>query len=490
MDEISGSQAQLSEELLLLQELGYSDVYIVDDPPAPPGFKDIRRDPDTDTDLRVLDVIAACLNTGKPEDVVAAAFDKREQISLILAKSGDVDSSDYAATHAFLSALREAKNWTDLLPFLATHTKHNIERRVRRLNESITDLFDDLQSAATDYKFSAIENEFPRSGFYRRSRYPEGLPTPQRFLHELMRECVIQSTDFEIHGSESLDLQYPRLLFPADSLCRSSFFRHLTSKYYQGGDSKLKGRVEKLQRRLRRVCQYAKIDMLIRLVRRLPNIPFRWLENADTIVDAQERSPELCKDPMEVVERVLGRQPSPEQTDKFLRQYPDLSRNWERRRRLVKTRIHPELRIILELGPPLLSRLPQNPTPDDVVRLPIGCSKRSCLCCAIWIDLLSVVTTGLQCVTAGSNGKPCGDWELPCTTGGIKVVPEWLDLDMSVATGVNRRLERGLHSLMPPPPRILDEAELSALRARWEAAGGARTLPWEVYLAWSTPASR
>jgi hypothetical protein len=60
--------------------------------------------------MRVLELIATCLTTGNPDDVVAAAFDKRRNIRLVLAKNGDVGSTDYRATCTFISDLMAASD--------------------------------------------------------------------------------------------------------------------------------------------------------------------------------------------------------------------------------------------------------------------------------------------------------------------------------------------------------------------------------------------
>ncbi|RDB16083.1 hypothetical protein Hypma_007331 [Hypsizygus marmoreus] len=441
MVDISQSQTRLSEELLLLQELGFSDIY-VHDFPAVFRYRN-SGDSDTDSDLRLLEVITAYLTTGNPGDVVAAAFDKREQICLVLAKSLTIGSADYVATRAFLLALRNADTWIDLYPFLATHCKRNVDKRVRKLNESITDLFDDLQLAATEYRFYDIENQFPRSRGYRRIKYPDEPPTPQRFLRDLMHICVAQSATFELQNNEASLIQYMELFGAADALRRCSFLRHLTYESHDGECSVLKGRVERLKRRLDKVCQYARTAALIRLVKRLPSVPFRWVE--DTLVGTGEGSLEICRNPMEVVERVLDQHPlSAEQTEALLRHYPDLCKNWEQRSRFVNTHVHPELRIILDLCRPLLSG--PHPPPGHVAPLPIGCSKRSCLCCIVWIDLFND-TAGMKCVTGGTNGRPCDDWALPGAAGEMKQVSNWRYFDKSVVNGIHRRLDILIGSL-------------------------------------------
>ncbi|RDB30548.1 hypothetical protein Hypma_007325 [Hypsizygus marmoreus] len=429
---ISKSQTHLTEKLHLLQQLGYSDIFRDEDSPAVFRYRSVV-DANTQSDLHLLDLIAACLATGKPGDVVIAAFDKRKQISLVLAKSGSIDSADYAATHAFLSALREAKSWVDLLPFLATHSKRNIDKRVSNLHKSITDLCDELRSTAMDYKFSSMEEEFPRSGLYRKAKYPEP-PTPQRFLYDLIGTCISESTEFEMQDNAFSRSQYIELFGAADSLNRSFFLAYFVANSREKNlkYSKFNERVERLKRRLDKVCQYAKINTLMRLVRRIPNIPFRWVE--DHLVGTGEELLEICTDPMEVVERTLGHSPSPRQTDALLRRCPDLSRNWERRRS-INPRVHPEILVILHLSRPLLSLSPWN----NSTYLPIGCSKSSCLCCMSWMESFNHVT-GMLWVTSGSRGKPYDHWALPGAAGEIKLVQRWRDFDTRVIQDVDWRL--------------------------------------------------
>src|ERR1700736_2415239 len=165
MSQISVSQTRLSEELRLLHKFCYSDLDLPYQSAGAHSNKDIR-DPGTHADLRMLDVIAVCLTTGNPGDVVAAAFDKRERITLILAKNGDVLPADSTATTTFLSALTTARGWIDLLPFLVRYTKKNMDKRIRNLHQSITDLYDDLRSAAAQHSFETMEEEFPCSERY------------------------------------------------------------------------------------------------------------------------------------------------------------------------------------------------------------------------------------------------------------------------------------------------------------------------------------
>jgi hypothetical protein len=162
MSEISVSQSHLSEELQLLTEFGYSDLDMPYQSVGVRSNKDIR-EPETHSDMRVLELIATCLTAGKPGDVVAAAFDKRGNIKLVLAKNGNVGSTDYMATRTFISDLMVASDWIDLLPFLVNHSKTNVDKWISSLHRSITDICSTFEKVATAYAFESMEKEFPRS---------------------------------------------------------------------------------------------------------------------------------------------------------------------------------------------------------------------------------------------------------------------------------------------------------------------------------------
>ncbi|KIL58906.1 hypothetical protein M378DRAFT_169984 [Amanita muscaria Koide BX008] len=76
MHQPSHDQRNLSEQLQLLDELQYSDL---DMPYQGAGTLSNRQSRDSNTNP---------LTTGNPGDVIPAAFDKPEQMQLVLAKNG------------------------------------------------------------------------------------------------------------------------------------------------------------------------------------------------------------------------------------------------------------------------------------------------------------------------------------------------------------------------------------------------------------------
>jgi hypothetical protein len=126
-----------------------------------------------------------------------------------------------------------------------------------------------------------------------------------------------------------------------------------------------------------------------------------------------------------------------EEIDEVAERFPSLSINWVGRR--FYPRIHAELPIILHLSPSLLSESPGQLPLQGPEQLPVGCSKRSCLCCVLWIDAFNG-RTGMSWMMSGSHGKPYANWALPGTAG-EQIGATLRGVDGQVAKGVNTRVE-------------------------------------------------
>ncbi|KAI6042210.1 hypothetical protein EDC04DRAFT_2661359 [Pisolithus marmoratus] len=159
-----------------------------------------------------------------------------------------------------------------------------------------------------------------------------------------------------------------------------------------------------------------------------------------------------------VISESLGDPLSDEALAVLRQRFPDLKETWKMRHH-VQTRLHAELRIILhfheqlkgprrhqlksplgsELNDPLSVQL-NDPLGDQLNGpLPIGCSKRSCLCCTLWIDAYNC-RFHREYLTSGSHGKPYKTWALP---GSI--------VDTKVRQKVEVCLTRVLNGLYTPP---------------------------------------
>ena len=155
----NNDQRNLSEQLQLLHELQYSDFDIPHQ-----GYSN-RRSRDTNRDARLLNTIALALTTGNPGEVFAAAFDKREQVQLVLAKNGPPTLDDIAAAREFISLIESPAvlDAIDIFPFLIRRCGANINKRIHNLHTSIQDgeLRNDFTLALEAYSGGDIIAEFP-----------------------------------------------------------------------------------------------------------------------------------------------------------------------------------------------------------------------------------------------------------------------------------------------------------------------------------------
>ncbi|EKM76550.1 hypothetical protein AGABI1DRAFT_108646 [Agaricus bisporus var. burnettii JB137-S8] len=132
------NQALLSEQLLLLHELDFDYS----------GHRESHND--IEREMKLLDTIALLLSTGLPREHFAAAFDKRQGLEVVLAKSGSPNSEDTAAARELFSHLcdPEIRRARDLYPFVARRCRASVVKRIRKLRASIMDtgFYDDFYS--------------------------------------------------------------------------------------------------------------------------------------------------------------------------------------------------------------------------------------------------------------------------------------------------------------------------------------------------------
>ncbi len=285
-------------------------------------------------------------------------------------------------------------------------------------------------------------------------RYGDEVPS----FATMWQDHVDTITAMTSHGLNAEDplsstQSYAGLFLHANALVCSRFLETLV-----GVGSPLnmvrKERIEKLKRRLGKVCQYVSgISNLIQRAKRILPIAYRWV--TDTFPGTGEGVFGLCDSPYSAVARGLNT-PSLSQNavDKLHERFPSIFSNWERRQ-TVHALVHAELRIILHLGPP-----PPHGSPASLVRPhPIGVSKRSCLCCVLWIGSHNRIF-GTQWMTSGSHGKPYANWALPGAVYGYAVEENGMSsVDAAVLNAVSVSLEDTLDWLLPGQRRISDEDE-------------------------------
>jgi hypothetical protein len=448
-------QGTLSERLQLLHELSYSDL---DMPYQGAGTHSNKasRDFDTHRDVRLLDTIAVALTTGKPGDVFAAAFDRRQHMALVLAKNGPPTPEDTEAADELISLIGNpaVQDATHLLPFLFKRCGENIEKRIYNLHKSLQEMRGDFRLALQTYiPAASIQAEFPDADLldWLLREYGDTVP-PFSIVWEDLVETIIEDTAHGLYPEDmdSSKKKYEDLFLFADTLSHSRFLHALVnSRDVLNND--LKERAQRLKRRLYKICQYVTgITNLIEQAKRLFPIPHHWV--TDDFGATGEGVFDLCDDVHDAVSRGLNRLfLSPEIIDKLDRHFPHLRSNWAMHQ-TVHACVHAELRIILHLG---LSS-PSGPSPTTLVH-PIGVSKRSCFCCSLWIDTHNRIFN-TRWSTSGSHGKPYANWAFPGSACSYAVGLDGMSVvDKDVLDVVSIRLTDKLDWLFPSKRRISDE---------------------------------
>ena len=443
------NQNNLSEQLQLLHELQYSDL---DMPYQAAGIHSNKlfRDSDTNRDVRLLDTIAVAMTTGKPGDVFAAAFDKRQNIQLVLAKNGPPTPDDISAAKELISLIGNPTivSAMGLFPFLIRRCGENIDKRIHSLHTSIQDaeLRNDFVLALQTYSPEPdIQAEFPGAGRLL-GAYGDAVPP----FPTVWVDVVQRITDGTAQGLNMEDVpfsakKFATLFHLADALGRSRFLNAIVNERSLL-TTRRKERAERLKQRLGKVCQYVSgISHLIRSAKRIFPISHHWV--TDTFVGTGEGVFNLCDNPYDAVSRRLNQSSlSPEIVDKLSKHFPYILSNWNKQQ-IVHACIHAELRIILHLSS----------LPLDFAVHPIGVSKRSCFCCVLWMESHNGIF-GTQWMTSGSHGKPYANWALPGAACSYAIGADGKSsVDELVLKAVLTRLTDALDWLFPGQKKISDE---------------------------------
>jgi hypothetical protein len=400
----SFDQAILSEQLQLLHEFQYSDLQMPYQNSGIQSNKD-SRSRDAHSEIRVLDTIAVLLTTGRPGDVTAVALDKHKGLQLVLAKNAPPNHEDDLAAQNLVSLLVNPATIDPehVFPFLLTHSLQNMNKRLQNLHESLSQLLPEVISFLPQYLPQSVDEELPKSTNYRRYRYKDGEPGITTIITDIFYFCSLQTQSSlnpsDVHASH---MTYSSLDLAASVLSRSRF---LDTLIRDSSDPMRAARSERLKRRLLKVCQYysGTAKLISSAKRWFPNgtIPYRWANDTN---GREEGTVEISSQ----VEEAIGRAPVPDipqEAMELLRQrFPAMFQQWPR---FVRPYIHAELRVILDLNPPSSTSAVR-----QQAQRPIGCSKRSCLCCALWISAFNRIFF-TNWMTSGSHGKAYANWALP-----------------------------------------------------------------------------
>jgi hypothetical protein len=395
MSDINIQQALLSENLLLLKELGY----VYPELKSPPFHKTIQ------IELELLDTIASVLSTGCG-DAFAAAFDKGHGfIELILAKSDKRTIADEEFASSFLAHIIDpnVKNATDIFPFLLKHRRACLNMRMKKLHAiSIDTKFNQYFHSLLDHyvaecKDPSLEVQFPR----RHSIFDK-----DKDYHTLLKEYLIQTQSYSEEDLDESALAawdtFFNLYIFSETLTGSAFMQELKSYSVQ---SNLGRKARKFIRHAEKIGHYTRgVTCLLQYAKRLFRsrlvIPHRWIE--DTFTGTGEgRIQFQANNAYDVACRIRGTNPLPaKHSDNLDNAYPSNREPWQP----LFASLHPEIRIILSSLEPKEQR-------GEISRA-IGLSKQPCVGCMFWIKYYNRGMS-TRWVMNGFCGKPDPTFALP-----------------------------------------------------------------------------
>ncbi|KAI6010793.1 hypothetical protein F5J12DRAFT_821737 [Pisolithus orientalis] len=338
------------------------------------------------------------------------------------------------------------------------------------MREAVDTSSDNLNRVLGVYQpASSIEDEFPSSTDYRDLKYNGNQVSAETMMRDLLTVITDMIKGFNLQNiRETPDLcnRYAHLVIAVLVLKRSRLLRWLCQEHdvlYH----KRKLEAEKLKRRLAKVAQYYNdISTLIEHAQRRfsQGINHRWVGRMEGTCETRL---DLDENYMGVISRALGGVPlAPETATALHEKVQNMRQVWDSSRS-VTTRLHAEIRILLHLSNPVHAL-------DHTRQQPIGCSKRSCLCCTVWIWKYNK-TFRTKWLTSGSHGKPYAAWALPgFSYDHVRVSGGRSDIDAAVLLGVGRRLSRTLAELFPNQRRLSDEHRSS--ESEEEGRGSERQL--------------
>lgn len=451
---LMNDQHRLSEQLQLLSHFKYSDL---DMPYAGVGEHSNKatRNPDTNTMIRILDTIAVALTTGLAGDIYAAAFDTSRGLKLVLAKNVPPSANDDGAVRALFSQITapQAPAVGDLLPFLFTRCGANIRKRVAKMGDTLNNFSSGIEEALKEYEsVPSIDEEFPSSTDYRDLLYGDGAVTFAEMIRDLLKAIKDTVTRFDsqdLYTTSGVHRFFSTFVLMVIVLKKSRLLRWLCQSdevIYRHR----KLQAEQLKRRLAKVSQYSEgiADVITYTRRYFPQgIAYCWV---DPIHGTGETTVKLVGGYAMAIERALGVPPMRDTLATLHDSFPEIRVEWGTSRSIT-TRLHAEIHILLHLSKSFDDNL------DNSQQRPIGCSKRSCLCCTLWIWAYNK-RYGTNWLTSGSHGKPYSAWALPgCTYAHAWVKGGQSEVDVTVMDGVQERLTQTITKLFPNQRRPSDE---------------------------------
>ncbi|KNZ77879.1 hypothetical protein J132_03155 [Termitomyces sp. J132] len=340
-------QPQLAEDLWLLRTLRFNK-------PAS-EWPELGRD--AYQRLVLSDAVALYLTTDEPDGLVAAFYMPENNI-LYLAKSGSSDPRYVAESTLFFDTLTSADGSEDLLPFLARRSCRRINKRIRKLHDSLKFLYIDLYKAAGEYEPTDTEFHGPWYRIFIQILQAENQLNTPSFKEVLIHALTFCNDRSKKNPEFSEKAESQRAFF--ESLCAASTF--LNSQFFRSYE--YRDLLTRLERCLEKLVDYLAVSRLIKVWRR---------SNLFSNMDMR---------------------------------YPGWQGDVTKGITFVPC-VHAEISLILHL----MSNVKNLQTRMDEP-IPLGSGKRTCFACSLWMDEFNRILK-MKWTTSSNNGKPEYNWALP-----------------------------------------------------------------------------
>ncbi|KAH7885619.1 hypothetical protein F5I97DRAFT_1420620 [Phlebopus sp. FC_14] len=415
-------QVVLTEGLQLLRQFGVSDLLrsckgvLVND----------------DLDHVILDAIALTLMTGKPGEAFAAAFDKRQGIMLVLAKNGPVTEEDSHTVRDLIKTITATttQSVVDVYPFLLSRGRKSIKKQTGEILKAADEFSHDINAIFDSDRYipkPTVEEEFPDSACYRRHKYPDGVePSYAQMMRDLLADLKLVAARTD---SPTAAMAFSPLVDVVSMLSGCSSLRWACECKYAVKHFQV---ARNLKRRLLKFCRYIQgINILIKSARRFGSHDIRYCWVDPIAAGTGESTLALSGNHLDAISRAFGHSLSECDQERLAHKFPKMQNEWSNSRNITIC-LHVEIRLLLHLSGPSIGQ-------DQP--MPIGCSKRTCPCCALWIEAYNrEFNTNWQ--TSDSGGKPHAGWALPG--------PSYAHVNDAVLDQVSQRLIDKLEAILLP----------------------------------------
>ncbi|TDL27996.1 hypothetical protein BD410DRAFT_824755 [Rickenella mellea] len=383
-------------ETQLLEKLGYSAHDHPDQLDVLSYSNRTLRTKEENEEIRLLDTIAVCLSTGNLGNVVATSFETgTEGTTLYIARNVPATAKEKEFAGEFLREISNKESTIEKV--LDVILKGNIEIIRRRLGK-LVECLDYLNFPKQLREYGKSEEFVPETEFgkpYTLEIVCQKLGLAKKDDKTVKHTVEILSALYNAIKSLAKSIQaapQARDLLRLDGICDVL----LKSRFMLTPSPEL----ERLDRRLNKVCQcISGVEVLLNAMKKRTNegkkIEMIWVPNPE------DKPGSVTVGELEAAIKAVV--PNGDNTN--------IKRLAERYAPIWKKTVWPKMHCEIQIAV-VLDKKRTSGSKTHRATYAIGCSKRSCLLCILWLEVFST-KIGARYWTSGSHGKPYSAWVLP-----------------------------------------------------------------------------